>query len=691
MCGFHFVAARLWREVPDLNNLSIVMLVTICYQLILSNIVLYSGINGQSQHFIETITLPWNFNKQHKNGPKSLEEPKPIHIRQSGHDLSGQPTINPLGETIAIVDQSMVKRIPDNMTEKNIISLLNSPMLKMTPESSNEKNVVDNINMSVIEQINGNTIQKTTANTKRLSIVPPMVSQIPSKSISPVIRHPVVSSDHNTKHRDIEKASDVAWVLNPNIQQNDHVSEAEHRVGMKNDTLQRNKSFARHIPHLPARLMNPNESIMKPEMKVSKLGVNKPIIIAASIDKIHDSVFQNSEHVVLEPDNKTLNMTLSRKNPISNIPSQLNDNSASLLNINSPNFFSRHPQQGLPMQIFTVPSNVSGDLPFKYNFSNTHTNSQFINYNMSWDADGVKFHSSDKSHQQEKQERHRTVNRGKNELAFSDKSENSNDKQTTKSLNQNSDATRLLASKSSVQVNTNERSRRVLSSDVHSFIRHDKTNQTNEAKKVEFVKNERSKPSFIHSNDFKTSHNTGLTVQRSKPVLQTHREVNRKLGRQKFGEWNLKETEGQLTPSVPRFQVERPSEITVSLAHNQNSVDVNNFDTEIRTLGAHHINQWITKSPFSLDISNKDRSVLGHHNLDNIHNFNWKKKFLSDTLIDNNNDNKHKINKVAWEKHASQHRKIHTALNNKNHFPLKDNEHNFQNFQSSWHKSWWTT
>ncbi|XP_052103848.1 GATA zinc finger domain-containing protein 14-like [Mytilus californianus] len=676
------------------------MLVTICYQLILSNIVLYSGINGQSQHVIETITLPWNINKQHKNGPKSLEEPKPIHIRRSGHDLSGQPTINPLGETIAIVDQSMVKRIPDNMTEKNIIDLLNSPMLKMTPENSSKKNVVDNINMSVMEQINGKIIQKTTADTKQVSIVPPMVSQIPSKSISAVMRHHEISSDHNTQQRDSEKASDVAWVPNPNIQQNDHVSEAEHRVGMKNHTLQRNKSFARHIQHHlvnQTKLMNPNESIMKPEMKVNKVDANKPIVIAASLDRIHDSVFQNqnSEHDVIAQDNKTLNKTLSRKNPISNIPSQLNDNSASLLKIISPNFFSKHPQQGLPMQIFTVPSNVSGDLPFKYNFSNTHTNSQFTNFNMSWDAGGVKFHSSDKSHQQEKQERHRTVNRGKDVLAFSDKSENSNDKQTTKSLNQNSDSSRLLASKSSVQVNTNERSRRVSSSDVHSFIRHNKTDQTNEAKKVEFVKNERSKPSFIHSNDFKTSHNTGLTVQRSKPVLQTHREVNRRLGRQKFGEWNLKETERQLTPSeiVTFFQVERPSEKTktVSLAHSQNSVDVNNFDTEIRTLGAHHINQWITKSPFSLDISNKDRSVLGHHNLDNIHNFNWKKKFLSDTLLDNNNDNKHKINKVAWEEHASQHRKLHTILNNKNHVPLKNNEHNFQNFQSSWHKSWWTT
>lgn len=308
--------------------------------------------------------------------------------------------MNPLGETIDIVDESMVKRIPDNMTHKNVFDLLNSP----------------NIN------------------------------------------------DHNTQQRGSKNASDVARI--PNIQPIDHSSKAAHSAGLINNKLQKNKSFARHIAHRLANQIisiKPNESIMKSEMKVSKLGANKPIVIAASLDKIQDSVLQNknSEHVVLAPDNKTVNKSLSKKNSISNIPNQINDNSASLLKTNSPNFFSKHSQQGLPMQIFTVPSEVSGDLPFKYNFSNTHTNSQSSNYNMSWDVDGVEFHSSDKSHQQERHGRHRTVNTGKDVLTFSDKSEHSNDKQRTKSLHQTSGAIQLLARNRSVLFNTNERTRRV--------------------------------------------------------------------------------------------------------------------------------------------------------------------------------------------------------------------------------------
>ncbi|CAG2256995.1 unnamed protein product [Mytilus edulis] len=608
------------------------MLVTICYQLILSNIALYPGINGQSQHVIDTITLPWDINRQDKHRPKSFEEPTPGHTGRRDHDLSGQPTMNPLGETIDIVDESMVKRIPDNMTHKNVFDLLNSP----------------NIN------------------------------------------------DHNTQQRGSKNASDVARI--PNIQPIDHFSKAAHSAGLINNKLQKNKSFARHIAHRLANQtisIKPNESIMKSEMKISKLGANKPIVIAASLDKIQDSVLQNknSEHVVLAPDNKTVNKSLSKKNSISNIPNQINDNSASLLKTNSPNFFSKHSQQGLPMQIFTVPSEVSGDLPFKYNFSNTHTNSQSSNYNMSWDADGVEFHSSDKSHQQERHGRHRTVNTGKDVLTFSDKSEHSNDKQRTKSLHQTSGAIQLFARNRSVLFNTNERTRRVLSSDVQSIIRHNETDQTNEAEKVEFVKKESSKPSISHSKEFKTSHNTGVSVERSIPVLQTHRKVNGRLSRQIFGERNLKKTEKQLPPSeiVTRFQVKRPSGKTTNVrqAHQQNiernqasrnAAGVNNFNTEIRTTGAHNINQWKTKSPFSLDISKKDHSVLGDDNVDNILNVDWKKTFLGDTLIDNNN-NQHKVNEIGWEKHASQLRKIHTNLNNKKP----------QNFQSSWHNSWWTT
>ncbi|XP_063430731.1 GATA zinc finger domain-containing protein 14-like [Mytilus trossulus] len=599
------------------------MLVTICYQLILSNIALYSGINGQSQHIIDTITLPWDINRQDKNRPKSFDEPTPGHIGRRDHDLSGQPTMNPLGETIDIVDESMVKQIPDNMTEKNIIDLLNSP----------------NIN------------------------------------------------DHNTQQQGSKKASGVARI--PNIQPIDDFSKAAHSAGLINNKLQKNKSFARHIANRLANQtisIKPNESIMKSEMKISKLGANKPIVIAASLNKINDSVLQNknSEHVVLATDNKTVNKSLSKKSSISNIQNQINDNSASLLKTNSSNLFSKHSQQGLPMQILTVASEVSGDFPFKYNFSNSHTNSHSSNYNMSWDADGVEFHSSEKSHQQVKHERHRTGNTGKDVLTFSDKSEHSNDKQRTKSLHQNSSAIRLLARNRSVLLNTNQRTRRVLSSDVQSIIRHNETDQTNEAEKVKFVQNESNKPTISHSRELKTSHNTGVTVERSKPVLQTHRRVNGRLSRQKFGELNLRETEGQFTPLVTSFQVERPTGKTTNVRQAQNiernqASRINNFNTEIKTTGAHNINQWKTKSPFSLDISKTDNSILGHNGVDNILNVDWKRTFKGDTLRDNNNQ--HKVNEIGWEKHASQLRKINTNLDNEKP----------PNFQSSWHNSWWTT